>query len=88
MTGDFQGKVALVTGAGGGFGLATARAFARAGATIILVDRNKELIGAAVEELRRGDSTATGLVCDVSDAAQVRESFAQALAEHGRLDCI
>lgn len=86
MTGDFQRKVALVTGAGGGFGLATARAFARAGATVILVDRNKDLIDAAVEKLRRVDSKATGLVCDVSDAAQVRESFAQALAEHGRLD--
>jgi NAD(P)-dependent dehydrogenase (short-subunit alcohol dehydrogenase family) len=42
--GTFDGKVALVTGAGGGIGLATAEAFAKAGSSVVLVDRDEELV--------------------------------------------
>lgn len=86
MNDYYQGKVTLVTGASSGFGLATARAFAVAGAAVILVDRNTDLLETAVESLRREDLDATGVACDVSDAVQVQELFPQVLAKHGRLD--
>ena len=43
---SFEGQVALVTGAGGGIGLATAVAFAEAGASVILADSDAALVGA------------------------------------------
>ena len=49
MTEMFAGKVALVTGAGGGIGLFSAKAFAEAGASVIVADRNAETIGKAAE---------------------------------------
>jgi NAD(P)-dependent dehydrogenase (short-subunit alcohol dehydrogenase family) len=45
---NFKGQVALVTGAGSGMGLATARAFAESGAAVALVDRNAEQLKTAV----------------------------------------
>jgi NAD(P)-dependent dehydrogenase (short-subunit alcohol dehydrogenase family) len=51
MNESFDGKVALVTGAGSGIGLATAKAFAEAGASVVLADRREEAVHAAAEEL-------------------------------------
>jgi NAD(P)-dependent dehydrogenase (short-subunit alcohol dehydrogenase family) len=48
---DFTGQVALVTGASSGMGLATAQAFAQAGAAVVLADINSEAVGAAADEL-------------------------------------
>jgi NAD(P)-dependent dehydrogenase (short-subunit alcohol dehydrogenase family) len=61
----FNGKVALVTGAGGGIGLATAEAFAKAGASVIVADRDEEAIGKAAESLRAAGHNAVGVTCDV-----------------------
>jgi NAD(P)-dependent dehydrogenase (short-subunit alcohol dehydrogenase family) len=49
---NFSGQVALVTGAGGGMGLDTARAFAAAGAAVVLADVDERAVGAAADELR------------------------------------
>lgn len=49
---DFSGKVAIVTGAAAGMGLATANAFAEAGAAVVLADYNED----GVKEGRRGES--------------------------------
>ena len=48
---DFSGKVALVTGAAAGVGLATANAFAEAGAAVVLADYKEEAVKAAAERL-------------------------------------
>ena len=48
----FEGKVALVTGAAGGIGLATAKAFALAGASVVVADHNEKLVNEAAEKLR------------------------------------
>ena len=48
---DFSGKVALVTGAAAGMGLATAKAFAEAGANVVLADYKEETVKAAAQKL-------------------------------------
>ena len=48
---DFKGQVALVTGASSGMGLATATAFAEAGAAVVLADRNEAAVRQASETL-------------------------------------
>ena len=86
MTTVFDGKAALVTGAGGGIGLATAEAFAKAGASVILADRDEETIGKAAESLRATGHNAIGVTCDVTDTAQVEAMIERAVSTYGRLD--
>ncbi len=87
MTAAFDGKVALVTGAGGGIGLATAEAFARLGASVVLADRDAQLVGKAAEGLRAAGYSAIGLTCDVTDAAQVEAMMEHTVGSYARLDC-
>jgi NAD(P)-dependent dehydrogenase (short-subunit alcohol dehydrogenase family) len=83
---DFSGKVALVTGAAAGMGLATARAFAEAGAAVVLADFKEDAVKAAAEELAATGHRAISVRCDVSDDAQVAAMVDRAVAEFGRLD--
>src|SRR6266542_2070801 len=83
---NFNGKVALVTGAAAGMGLATARAFAEAGAAVVLADVNEASVQAAAEELVAAGHRAIGVSCDVSDDAQVAAMIDRAVSEFGRLD--
>src|SRR5690625_4115614 len=62
---DFSGRVAFVTGAGSGMGLATARAFAEAGAAVTLVDLNDDLLHYAEDELRDVGDRVLVARCDV-----------------------
>lgn len=83
---NFGGKVALVTGAAAGMGLATARAFAEAGAAVVLADFQEEAVKAATEELVAAGHKAIAIRCDVSDDAQVAAMVDRTVSEFGRLD--
>ncbi|MFC4172800.1 SDR family oxidoreductase [Microvirga sp. GCM10011540] len=80
-----EGKVALVTGAGSGFGLGIAETFAREGAKVVIVDINQEAAKAAAGRI--GDS-ALGLATDVSKAADVQAAVQKTLDAFGRLDIV
>jgi NAD(P)-dependent dehydrogenase (short-subunit alcohol dehydrogenase family) len=83
---DFAGQVALVTGASSGMGLATARAFAEAGASVVLADINENALRAATDGLTTAGHTALGVTCDVSDEEEVAVLVAHTVASFGRLD--
>ena len=83
---DFRGQVALVTGASSGMGLATTRAFAEAGAAVVLADINEEALRTATDKLTSAGHQAIGVTCDVSDEAQVAAMVERAGASFGRLD--
>jgi NAD(P)-dependent dehydrogenase (short-subunit alcohol dehydrogenase family) len=82
----FDGKVALVTGCGGGIGLATASAFAEAGASVIMADSNATLLEEAAGDLRSAGHEVLAVTCDVTDRNQVRAMTEQAVVAYGRLD--
>jgi NAD(P)-dependent dehydrogenase (short-subunit alcohol dehydrogenase family) len=83
---SFDGKVALVTGAASGMGLATARAFAEAGAAVALADVNEAAVRAAADGLVAGGWKAIGLRCNVADEADVSGMVEQTVSAFGRLD--
>jgi len=84
---DFSGQVALVTGAAAGMGLATARAFAEAGAAVVLADFKEAAVKAEAEKLVAAGHRAIAVRCDVSSDADVAAMVERAVAAFGRLDC-
>ena len=86
MSYDFAGQAARVTGASASIGLATARAFADAGAAVVLVDVNEAALEIVTSVLQRVGHRALAVQCDVSDESQVAAMVEHALAEFGRLD--
>jgi len=83
---SFENKVALVTGAGSGIGLATARAFAEAGASVVLADIDEAAVRSAADELIARNRKALAIRCDVTDDAQVEAMVEQTVAAFGGLD--
>ena len=82
---DFSGKVALVTGAAQGIGAAAARAYAEAGAKLVLSDILPEVSGVANDIIENGGE-AEYLVADISRSGQCKELVDLAVAKFGRLD--
>ena len=82
----FEGKVALVTGAGGGIGLAAARAFAEAGASVVVADSNAILLEEAENGLRSAGHEVLAITCDVRDRTRVKAMIEQAVETYGRID--
>jgi NAD(P)-dependent dehydrogenase (short-subunit alcohol dehydrogenase family) len=76
-----QDRVAVITGAASGIGLASARRFADEGAVVVGVDLNTD----AIEDLAK-ETGGAAITCDVTDEAAVEALFAQVVADHGRVD--
>src|SRR3954453_17713424 len=83
---DFTGKVALVTGAAAGTGLATAQAFAEAGAAGVLADVREDLVKTEAQKLVDAGHKAIAVRCNVSDDAEVAAMVDRTVAAFGRLD--
>ena len=86
LTYDFTDQVALVTGASSGMGLASAKAFAAAGAAVAMVDKNAEQLNAACDALRAAGHKVLPIVCDVTDEAQAKAAVERTVSEFGALD--
>jgi A-factor type gamma-butyrolactone 1'-reductase (1S-forming) len=86
MTKQFEGKVALITGASQGIGAATARLFAQAGATVVLASRNEEELAHNLEEIKANGGEAMAVMTDVTHAASVAILVKHTVEAYGRLD--
>ena len=86
LSNTLDGKVALVTGASRGIGEATAMAFAKAGAAVVLAARSTGDIERIAGEITQTGGRAIAVSCDVSDYSAVSGAVAKAVEQFGRLD--
>jgi 3-oxoacyl-[acyl-carrier protein] reductase len=82
----YAGRVAVVTGSARGIGAATARRFADEGASVAVLDLDRDAAAATAAGL--GAEKAVGVACDVGDAASVEAAVAEVVAELGGLDIL
>jgi NAD(P)-dependent dehydrogenase (short-subunit alcohol dehydrogenase family) len=84
--GRFDGKVAIITGASRGIGAASAKAFAAAGARVVLAARTGKDLAVVADEIRAAGGDGIAVETDVSDEESVRGLVAAAVERYGRLD--
>lgn len=85
---NLKGKIALITGASYGIGMAIAKALHGAGATIVFNDINVDLVQKGIDAYKQDGITAHGYVCDVTNEEQVNKTIAQITAEVGVIDIL
>ncbi|HAB33301.1 MAG TPA: 3-hydroxybutyrate dehydrogenase [Exiguobacterium sp.] len=83
-----QGDIVLVTGAGSGIGLEISKAFAAAGAKVIVTDVRAEAAEEAASAIRGAGHEAVGMTLNVTDEAQVEAVLKQTVEQFGRLDVL
>src|SRR5262249_9164984 len=90
MTQDLVGKVILITGATDGIGKAAAAEFAKRGATLTIVGRNKEKTSQVPKELKEssGNQDLNSIICDLSRMADVKRAAETFKATHDKLDVL
>lgn len=85
---SLEGKVAWVTGASYGIGMAIATAFSQSGAKIYFNDIKQELVDKGLAEYANRGIEAKGYVCDVTDESQVNELVEKIVAQEGHIDIL
>jgi NAD(P)-dependent dehydrogenase (short-subunit alcohol dehydrogenase family) len=83
-----QGKVAVVTGAASGIGLAIATRFAAEGASVVAGDWNAGRLETAVASIKANGGTIVGVQGNIADQADAESLIARAISEYGRLDAL
>lgn len=88
MLTSLEGKTAIVTGASKGIGKGIARVFARHGARVLVVARNRDAAEATAAEFRNAGGEATAFAADVNDLAAMEKAAAAAVERYGGLDIL
>jgi 3-oxoacyl-[acyl-carrier protein] reductase len=83
-----DGKVVIITGSASGIGRACARVFSDEGASVVVADLGVERVAAVVDEINEAGGSALGVVCDVSDVAQLHELVDATMQRFGRIDVL
>ncbi len=85
---SLRGKVALITGAGQGIGLAIARALAAEGCNLVITSRNKTTLAKACRELKAKNAHVLSCLCDVRDPISVRDLMAAVQGRFHHIDIL
>ena len=84
---EFTGKIALITGGGGGIGRASALGFARRGAKVVVVDLDPNEGEASAELVRQQGGDARFVRADVTKSGDVQNYVKTTLDTYGAIDC-
>jgi len=79
-------KTAVITGGSSGLGYALAELLGKQGYHIVLLARNKQRLGNAIDELAKKNYVANGILCDITNENHVREAFAKLKIDYGKID--